>query len=241
MREIPKLKIRRYEDFVWEKMTNISIAKDEVHLWIIRWKDMMEKILRYKYILTREERKYANSLRFYDDKMRSLIGRIVLKLLLSNYLKISEEQILLEKERYGKLLIKSTSKSNDIKFNLSHSGEHVSLVFVYQQKVGIDIEKIRLFSEYREITQRYFHPDEQKIILELKGRKGLETFYRYWTMKEAYVKATGDGLNKDLKSFVIVEDGGMKKKVYDDGNLTNYDIYSYITDRNYIGAVAVER
>jgi 4'-phosphopantetheinyl transferase len=32
-------------------------------------------------------------------------------------------------------------------------------------------------------------------------------FYRYWTLSEAFVKATGDGVAQDQKSFAFTEEG----------------------------------
>jgi hypothetical protein len=32
-------------------------------------------------------------------------------------------------------------------------------------------------------------------------------FYRYWTLGEAFIKATGEGIAKDLTSFAFTEEG----------------------------------
>ena len=85
--------------------------------------------------------------------------------------------------------------TKNMKFNISHSGDYVALA-VAESEVGVDIEKIRGYSE--KVAARCFTADE----LEWMGRRGTcESFFRLWTAKESLMKALGLGLKLAPKSF----------------------------------------
>jgi len=86
-------------------------------------------------------------------------------------------------------------------FSLSHSGKYAVLA-VSDKPVGADVERLRNNREH--VAKRCFHKREYEDIVALqdeeeRGRRFLE----YWTMKEAYVKWTGEGLQIPLDSFCI--------------------------------------
>lgn len=99
-------------------------------------------------------------------------------------------------------------------FNLSHSGSYaLCSVVVPDQKteedtaVGCDVELVGEFR--RKVVERFFSKTEQEHIFSQKEEDTQrDLFYRYWVLKESFVKATGRGLGIDLRSFEIrfVED-----------------------------------
>ena len=49
-------------------------------------------------------------------------------------------------------------------------------------------------SDLESLAKRFFLPREYEVIKSLLPEKKQQVFFRYWTCKEAYLKATGDGL-----------------------------------------------
>lgn len=96
--------------------------------------------------------------------------------------------------------------SREAVYNLSHAGDYV-LCSVDDTansdiQVGCDLEEIKIFHE--KLVRRYFCEEEQKYILE----KGTEeekkaAFYRYWVLKESFMKATRRGMGLGLNTFTI--------------------------------------
>lgn len=91
-------------------------------------------------------------------------------------------------------------------YNLSHSGDYVLCAIDMEGNkdvaVGCDIEKMRKAN--LKIAERFFCDSEYKYILRQDSKaKQCETFYRYWVLKESFVKATRRGLAQDTKSFEI--------------------------------------
>jgi 4'-phosphopantetheinyl transferase len=79
-------------------------------------------------------------------------------------------------------------------FNLSHSQDLAIYVICQDREVGIDLEFINSQCDVDSIAKRYFLPSEQKVIGYLCERDKYLAFYRAWTLKEAYGKATGEGI-----------------------------------------------
>lgn len=88
----------------------------------------------------------------------------------------------------------------DVHFSLSHSGDRV-MCAVSGGAVGCDVEEIRSGEAgARRIRQasRCFAPGEQKLV-----REEPENFYRIWTLKESFLKLTGEGFRIPFQSFEI--------------------------------------
>ena len=85
----------------------------------------------------------------------------------------------------------------DAAYNLSHSGEYV-LCSVHEGKdpkirVGCDIEEIGICN--MKIARRFFCRSEyEKIDSETNEERRRELFFRYWVLKESFIKATREGM-----------------------------------------------
>ena len=71
------------------------------------------------------------------------------------------------------------------------------------RNLGIDVEHIRPDSAGDDIAQRYFSAREVSDLRTLPPETRVEGFFNCWTRKEAYLKATGMGLQIPLDSFAV--------------------------------------
>ena len=85
-------------------------------------------------------------------------------------------------------------------FNLSHSGSFAMCV-VSGVPAGCDIE--RTGEARTEIAKRFFTEEEAADIFGAEASERGKLFYRYWTLKESYIKCTGLGMAAPLNSFMI--------------------------------------
>lgn len=119
-------------------------------------------------------------------------------------------------------------EADGICFNLSHSGDLVICAFG-EKEVGCDVEKIA--ESPKRIAERFFHPGEKAYLKSCGQEKRNEEFYRLWTMKESYIKMTGEGMRLSLDRIEF-RPGAEKVGVFRDGEplscqIREYDVPGY--------------
>ena len=86
-------------------------------------------------------------------------------------------------------------------FNLSHSKGQAYLAVSSYAEVGLDIEIPHIRSNYLELAMRFFHKNEIKALEEMDIKNGQLLFLKLWTIKEALVKESGEGIANKLASI----------------------------------------
>jgi|SRR5471030_3194355 len=162
-------------------------------------------------------RKFKNNI----DADRSLLGNILVRTVICQKLKIKNYKIKFAINKYGKPILNNNIK---LYFNISHSGKWV-ICAIDTKTIGVDVEKIQNLDIT--IAKQICTKNELNILYNVKEDKQLEIFFKLWTLKESYVKAIGEGLNKSLDSFdVWLQEG-----------IGNYNLKTYLIDKNYILSV----
>ena len=92
----------------------------------------------------------------------------------------------------------------NVSYNLSHSGNYVMCAYSTRPgaRVGCDLE---MLGEFREKTARRFFCQEEYayILKEEREEERRNLFYRFWVLKESFLKATRRGMGLDTRSFQI--------------------------------------
>lgn len=102
-----------------------------------------------------------------------------------------------------------------LEFNLSHSGNLV-ICAVSDKPIGCDVEMIRKAPE--RVAERYFSESEKEYLNQFCGEDYDTEFFRLWTMKESYVKMTGEGMGVSFEAYEIaLED--LSARVIRDGKM----------------------
>lgn len=153
-------------------------------------------------MLPEERLKKIDKLRNEDKAKKYLLSSAFMQYGLSDALNIPMEAIAYVYGKYGKpeIVYRGKKMEGQIDFNLSHSGKYAVLA-VSDRPVGIDVERLK--KDRIGVAERFFCKEEYEDILNAKGSERESRFLEYWTMKEAYVKRTGNGLHTPLNSFLI--------------------------------------
>lgn len=85
-------------------------------------------------------------------------------------------------------------------FSVSHTGQ-LWVCSMGRVPVGIDVQKTGRRLYWKKIAERYYTDDERAHIEEC----GIESFFQIWTRKEAYAKYTGQGIDKEFKTFSTLQ------------------------------------
>ncbi len=104
-------------------------------------------------------------------------------------------------------------------YNLSHHGYYVGVASHADFLVGCDIvdlrtrtKSVKSCAEYVQIFAKQLHPLEEKLVLAQSSEEERYTmFFIIWSLKEAFVKAIGQGLGCDLQrlSFAVQYENGL--------------------------------
>ena len=92
--------------------------------------------------------------------------------------------------------------NDDVDFNISHSGNMAICCATLNGKIGVDIEQVQPidFDDYKD----YFNPNEWDEILNAGDKT--EAFFKFWTRKEAVLKAAGTGFYTPLLDIDVAAD-----------------------------------
>ncbi len=137
---------------------------------------------------------------------RFLKGHLLLKRVGSYCTGLPENSFSLLPDRHGKLTWKLP-----LSFNLTHSGDWIAAAFSFCAEIGIDLEDYHAKkTPYTEsFLHRVFHPKELLLLERASALEQQALFFRLWTLKEALLKGTGDGLTVSTASFCLQPDSDL--------------------------------
>lgn len=131
----------------------------------------------------------------YDNKnMEHMIGEKLLEIGLK---KEFEKKLAFEPRATGEHGKPFFTLIPKIHYNISHSGKYVMCLFAGEE-VGIDIQ-IHKKVNYERILERMVPADMVREILESDDME--KAFFAQWVLREAYIKWTGEGLSRDLRTI----------------------------------------
>lgn len=137
---------------------------------------------------------------FDKDKIRSVVAESILRYILIKEYKINNSDIWFEYNDYQKPYLKYPN--NNIFFNLSHSGDYV-LCAIGDSEVGVDIEEIK--NKELSLADIILSAEEKKHWINISDSEKVKTFYKYWTLKESYVKYIGKGLYIPMDDLTFIK------------------------------------
>lgn len=161
------------------------------------------------------------SMRFYEDRLLSLGAGLLLDYGLQRYgLRECDAKISCKANRKPYL-----TQHLDICFNLSHSGT-IALAAFGERELGCDVERIGKAD--LKVASRFFAAGEQQYLESISSPEEKNTaFYRLWTLKESFIKATGAGVRMPLPGFCIHLDDPDHIWADMDHHVLPYEFYEY--------------
>jgi 4'-phosphopantetheinyl transferase len=139
-----------------------------------------------------------------------LFGRAFLRLVLSHYQSVAPSAWRFARNDQGKpFAIAAAGRTGIPSFNLSHAGGVVVCAVTMQAAVGVDVEDVRRPVDMAVIARQFFSAPEVAALAALPSDERRERCFALWTLREAYLKATGLGLSValDQLQFAIAAQG----------------------------------
>ena len=182
------------------KPPQYTVSGDEVHIWSAALDSPTAGLLD---CLSDDEVQRAKRFYFEKDRNRFVVCHGILRNILGNYLNIEPEQVRFYQGKNGKPSLANGPDKDKLNFNLSHSEGLAIYALTRNREVGVDIEYIRDMPDMEKLAERFFSPRENEVLQILSEGRKKEAFFNCWTRKEAFIKATGDGLSYPLDRFEV--------------------------------------
>lgn len=204
--------------------------------------DLCEKeIESLSVLLSARESARARRFIFPVHRRRFIAARGVLRRVLGRYLDMAPEDVVFSIDPRGKPYIENAGPSGSLHFNLSHSAGMALIGLAVDRKIGVDLEYIDEGRNPEKLASRFFPANEAHAVASAPEGEGAALFFRYWTAKEAYLKAVGDGIRRleDIRKNIdpgsgccAIERRGVQNDVW--------TVCSVSVCEDYAAAVAVE-
>ncbi len=216
--------------------SSLSLQPGDVHVWRLVLDLPVERFLD---LLQPDELERANRFYFEKDRKHFAIARGFLRVLLGRYLQSDPKKLMFSYGAYGKPALKD---GGSLRFNMSHSHGMALYALTDGRDIGVDVEYVRANFTSDDIARRFFSPFEVESLCGLPGEQRVEGFFRCWTRKEAYIKATGRGLSQSLDGFDVTLGPGERAALLrnDDGTHERWAMADVDVGPGYAGALAVE-
>ena len=194
--------------------------------------------------LSAEERARAARFHFEKDRGRYVTARGLLRHLLACELRAEPSALVFEAGAKGKPMLAQPDGNSraGLRFNISHSEGEALFALAWQREVGIDLEageRPGRTTDFLALAQRVLSASEldnwRTLPTEAERRAA---FLRAWTRKEAYAKATGEGIFNRLADVELITDSHAPKPYVAVDKWIVHDLWA---PAGYAAALAVEQ
>lgn len=175
----------------------------EAHVWAASLRVDEERADEFAHTLSPDETARAKRFVFDRDRKRFIAGRGLLREMLGHYLHREPGQIRFQYSPRGKPSLAGHAENEHFHFNLAHSDDVAVFTFSRTCPVGVDVERMRRMHDAESIAERFFSARETNLLKSLPEAEKQTGFFNLWTRKEAWLKATGEGIAKLLAQVEV--------------------------------------
>jgi 4'-phosphopantetheinyl transferase len=232
-------------DCAWSAcVTPPALAPGAVHVWRVRLEGHEERDRLLAAALSAEELRRAGRYRFEADRRRFVVRRAALRAILGGYLGARGAELRFGAGEHGKPFLDRARHGRTLRFNASSSHELALIAVSRQAELGVDVERRRPLRDLAGMVSQCLSPRERLALAAVPGPGRLDAFLGGWTLKEAYLKACGDGLTRGLDRVEVSIDAGAPPRLlatFDrPGDEARWTLHRLDAGGGYLAALAVE-
>lgn len=184
-------------------------AGEEVHVWLARPAEWVTAESRAGWLALLDADEMARHARFKFERSKDefLCGRALMRSALGAYTGAYPKDLRIEIAGDGKPRVVTATDAPEgsaIRFNMSHTEGLIALAVARGTELGVDVEFHDPGRATGSIAKRFFSERENAWLSTLSGDAYTRSFFRIWTLKEAYLKARGTGLRLSLGGFFVL-------------------------------------
>ncbi len=170
---------------------------EAVHAWQLRPSEVHEPRIRDRWLrlLPIEERDRYERLGTDQTRDEFLAARVLCRTTLSRYTGRDPADWRFREGAYGKPHLAGPADVKSLSFNVTHTNDLVLCAITRAGDVGIDAEDTSQPVDAALVARHFLSSDARERLAALAPRERTASFFEQWVLKEAYVKATGRGLD----------------------------------------------
>lgn len=173
-------------------------------LWWLALEDVpADSLSRWTTLLDAEEQARAARFVHERDRRSFIAAHALLRIVLERLAGRPAPTWRFEAGPRGKPALHPDHGLDRLTFNISHTHGAVACAMTLDHAIGVDIEAIDRRVEMLDIARSHFAPDEFALFGASPESDHRDLFFRLWTLKEAYIKAHGDGMALPLQQFTF--------------------------------------
>jgi 4'-phosphopantetheinyl transferase len=223
----------------------MNLAATQIDVWLsFDAESSDQKRLReYAALLTPDEIDRARRFRDEPRRRQFVVTRALTRTGLSHYaLEVGPADWRFVSGAHGKPALASSFASHGLHFNAAHAAGLVALAVARAPDVGIDVENVVEGRTPLSVASRYFDADEVRELESLPIGERRQRFYALWTLKESWLKATGQGLAAGLGNVSFSLDAAHRARAVRFANETagSWSFWQAQVSREHLLAMAVQ-
>lgn len=180
-----------------------------VDVWIARPELACEpaELERLLALLSEDERARVASFTRESSRREHLVARAQLRCALSRYADVPPSAWRFCVGAHGRPRLAPVQHDLDLRFSVSHTTGLVACAVTVGHDLGVDVEHAQPRVSPLALAERFFTASEAEDIRMRSPAERIDRFVRYWTLKEAALKASGVGLGGSLaaRAFRLAE------------------------------------
>jgi 4'-phosphopantetheinyl transferase len=222
------------------------LAPNEAHLWWARVEAMPAEVsAALRRLLSEEEQLRLDNISLETRRQEYLVTRALVRSVLSRYEAVEPAAWVFQSNPHGRPGVARPVTSIDYDFNVSHAHGIVLCLVARGRRVGVDVEHVDPNVDVLDVGAHFFTPSERADLVATAADLRCRRFFEYWTLKESYVKACGQGLAIALDSFGFSLQAGRQPRLRasgpSDASHVLWYFDSFSPGKEHVAAVTVER
>ena len=140
---------------------------------------------------------------YSGPRRQFVLARAALRAVLCKELACENDELAFGTSPHGKPFARVRDRRAEISFSVSHGGAHGLIALAPEGRLGVDVEERVERRGLDLLVGAVMGAEEAAEVTSARGAGQLHLFFKLWTMKEALMKAHGDGIRLDVTTFEV--------------------------------------
>jgi len=170
----------------------LTLSKNEALVLFARAEDILKELPAERLALPPEEDERIARYKKADDRRARRAAHGLVRHCLGHFLDRPPRDLHFTRDEKGRPFL---NDAEGIDFNLSHSGPWIAVGMSRAGRIGVDVQDGSETFDWKTVSRAFLHDSEIASLHQLDPAKQASAALELWCLKEAFLKASGEGLS----------------------------------------------